>query len=171
MRRRADRIDLHAVSIKKVESSYLKLFAAAGFTLSSETAKKAAAATTGYPFLVQLIGYFLWREAEKEGGTLTDVAAERAIAAGLKRNIRLVIAPAIAHASSRDMDYLQAMAQDQETSSTGEIARRMGAKLTLAANYRARLIDAGLIESVRHGEVKFSIPGLREYLRSTPLRS
>lgn len=63
------------------------------------------------------------------------------------------------------MDYLRPMAVDGKVSSTADIARRMQAKLTLAANYRARLIDAGLIESAGNGEVRFSIPGLREYLQ------
>lgn len=165
--RRADKIDLHPVHVAEVEGSYVKLFTAAGFTLTREIASKAALATTGYPFLVQLVGYFLWREAEKGGGNLTETAAGQAISAALQRNIRLVVGPAIAHASRRDMDYLRAMAVDETVSSTANIARRMEAKLTLAANYRARLIDAGLIESSGHGEVKFSIPGLREHLRST----
>lgn len=166
--RLADKIDLHSVEIADIESSYMKLFTAAGFTLTSEMASKAAVATTGYPFLVQLIGYFLWREAENAGGILAQEAADRAIAAGLQRNIRLVVEPAIANASRRDMDYLRAMAVDEKVSSTAAIAVRMGAKLTLAANYRARLIDAGLIEPAAHGEVRFSIPGLREHLRSVP---
>jgi hypothetical protein len=68
------------------------------------------------------------------------------------------------------MDYLRAMAVDDGVSGTGNVAERMGAKLTLAANYRARLIDAGLIEAAGHGEARFSIPGLRQYLRSTPPR-
>jgi len=168
--RRADKIDLHSVEIADVESSYIKLFAAAGFTLPGNMASKAAIATTGYPFLVQLIGYFLWREAEKTGGKLGDDAVDRAIAAGLQRNIRLVVEPALATTSRRDMDYLRAMAVDDGVSGTGNVAERMGAKLTLAANYRARLIDAGLIEAAGHGEVRFSIPGLRQYLRSTPPR-
>ena len=121
-----------------------------------------------YPFLVQLVGYFLWREAEQGAGIVTEAAAGQAISAALQRNIRLVVGPAIAHASRRDMDYLRAMAVDEGVSGTADIARRMEAKLTLAANYRARLIDAGLIESAGHGEVRFSIPGLREHLRSTP---
>jgi len=169
--RRADKVDLHSVEVSDVESSYINLFTAGGFTLARGIAAKAAAATSGYPFLVQLIGYFMWREAEKGGGTLTDDAAGRAITAGLQRNIRLVVGPAIAGASRRDMDYLRAMAMDEQVSSTANIATRMGAKLTLAANYRARLIDAGLIEPAGHGEVRFSIPGLREHLRSTPSRA
>ena len=32
-------------------------------------------------------------------------------------------------------------------------------------DYRARLIDAGLIASAGHGLVNFTIPGLRSYLR------
>lgn len=168
--RRADKIDLHPVRVKDVERSYTDLFAAANITFPEVLAAKAAEATVGYPFLVQLIGYFLWREAEKRNGTLTTDSVDSAISAGLRRNIRLVVEPAIAYTSQRDMDYLHAMAMDDGASNTADVAVRMEASLTLAANYRFRLIEAALIEAAGHGRVKFSIPGLREYLRSTPRR-
>ncbi|MER1997685.1 MAG: hypothetical protein ABTA24_14485 [Arthrobacter sp.] len=47
----------------------------------------------------------------------------------------------------------------------GDIGRRLGAKTNLVANYRSRLLAAGLIESTGHGKVDFAIPGLRQHLR------
>lgn len=163
--RRADRVDLHAVSIREVQASYERQFGAAGFDFPEGALQQAATATMGYPFLVQLVGYFLWKEAELGAGVVDEQAAGKALRAALKRNIRMVIGPAIARASERDMDYLRAMAVDEGPSSTAKVAERMGASLQLATNYRARLIEAGLIEAAGRGAVKFSIPGLREHLR------
>ncbi|WP_245933421.1 ATP-binding protein [Arthrobacter livingstonensis] len=165
--RRADRIDLHAVDIEDVEASYTRQYKEAGFVFPDGAMAESAAATLGYPFLVQLIGYFLWREAEKSGGTVAAESVKTAIHIALKRNIRMVVGPAIARVSNRDMSYLRAMALDTGPSSTAAVAKRMDASLQLATNYRARLIEAGLIEPAGRGEVKFSIPGLREYLRDS----
>ncbi|MEA5455921.1 ATP-binding protein [Sinomonas sp. JGH33] len=162
--RRADRIDLHAASVDETADSYAKLFAQGGHSLEPALARAAAEATGGYPFLIQLVGYSLWQEAE--AGPLTADAVGRAIAAARRRNERTVIEAALSTASARDMDFLAAMADDDGTSEAGEIGRRMAASPSLVGKYRARLIDAGLVEPAGYGRVEFAIPGLREYLRS-----
>jgi hypothetical protein len=166
--RRADKIDLHAAAVRDVEKSYTGTFAAAGISIPPEQIQKAAAATGGYPFLIQLIGYFLWREAEKENGPLSPDAVDRAIAAGIRRNERVVIEAALATASAKDREFLHAMSTDDGPSTTADIIHRTGSRPTLVAKYRNRLIDAGLIESTGHGKVDYAIPGLREYLRKNP---
>lgn len=165
--RRADRIDLHAAAVRDVEKSYTKLFAEGGFDLSSAIVHAAAEATAGYPFLIQLVGYFLWREAELNP-VLTDAAAGEAIEHAQKRNTRVVILAALSTASGRDLDFLKAMSRDDGDSATRDIASRMAASSSVVGNQRARLIDAGIVEPAGHGVVRYAIPGLREYLRSLP---
>jgi hypothetical protein len=41
----------------------------------------------------------------------------------------------------------------------------MGVDANYASQYRARLIEAGVIESAGHGRVTFTVPYLRDYLR------
>ncbi|MCQ9165098.1 hypothetical protein [Arthrobacter sp. STN4] len=60
------------------------------------------------------------------------------------------------------------MAKVDEPASAGDIGRRLEANSNLVANYRTRLLDAGLIEPAGHGRVAFAIPGLHEYLRTRP---
>lgn len=129
--RRADKIDLHAATVRDVEASFTETFAAAAFNISPALVRQASEATGGYPFLIQLVGYFLWREAEKKQGH-------------------------------------PRRAKDTGPSSTGDIGQRIGAKTNLVANYRTRLLAAGLIESAGYGKVDFAIPGLRRYLSSKP---
>lgn len=162
--RRADKIDLHAAAVRDVETSFISTFAKSGFTAAAELLRHAAEATGGYPFLIQLVGYFLWREAENGGGTLGSVSVDRAITAALRRNTRTVIEAALATITGRDMEFLRAMSADEGLSTTAAIGVRMGAKKSLVSNYKTRLVDAGLIETVRHGTVRFAIPGLREHL-------
>lgn len=166
--RRADRIDLHAAAIDEVQRSYVEIFAAGGFALDEGRARRAAEATGGYPFLIQLVGYFLWQEAERVPSALTDEMVEQAVAAAHRRNERVVIEAALSTASPRDLDFLRAMAQDDGPSTAGDIGARIGARPNTVGNYRTRLIDAGLIEPAGYGLVRFAIPGLREHLRQRP---
>ncbi|GAB3277358.1 ATP-binding protein [Sinomonas notoginsengisoli] len=163
--RRADRIDLHAVSIGETAASYGELFAQGGFTLGADLAAEAAQATGGYPFLIQLVGYFLWRQAEARE-TLDAEAVARAVAAARRRNDRVVIEAALATVSAKDLAFLHAMAQDDGVAEVGDIGRRMEARPNTVSNYRSRLIEAGLIEQAGYGRVDFAISGLREYLRA-----
>lgn len=164
--RRADKIDLHAAAVRDVAASFAATFAEAGFGISPELVQEAAAATGGCPFLIRLVGYFLWREAEISGGILEEGEVGQAIGAARRRNARTVIEAALAAASPKDLDFLRAMAEDDGPSSAADIGRRIGARTNLVANYRARLLAAGLIEPRGHGRVDFAIPGLREHLRA-----
>lgn len=167
--RRADKIDLHAAAVRDVETSFAETFATAGFNVTPGLVRQAAEATGGYPFLIQLVGYFLWREAENNDGTLAAAAVDRAIEAANRRNARTVIEAALSTASPKDMEFLHAMAEDDGPSTAGDIGLRLGAKTNLVANYRTRLLVSGLIEPVGHGKVDFAIPGLRRHLRSKPM--
>ena len=71
-----------------------------------------------------------------------------------------------ATASGKELDFLHAMAEGDGPSVAGDIGRRIGARTNLVANYRSRLLAAGLIESTAHGKVDFGIPGLCQHLRA-----
>src|SRR5699024_5285239 len=123
--RRADRIDLHAAAIDEVEASYLEVFAALEHPVDPSLLRVAAEATGGYPFLIQLIGYHLWQVAETAAGALQPEQVELAISAALQRNTRMVVEAALAAASPKDLDFLDAMADDAGPSTTADIAQRL----------------------------------------------
>lgn len=77
-----------------------------------------------------------------------------------------MIEAALAAASSKDLDFLHAMAEDDGASTAADIGYRLRARTNLVANYRARLLASGLIEAAGHGKVDFAIPGLRQHLRA-----
>jgi hypothetical protein len=137
--RRADRINLHEAAITEVTASYNELFSQGGISISPDLTNEAAEATAGYPFLIQLVGYYLWLEADKAGWKLDQSSVQRAIAAAQRRNTLVVVESAL-----------------------GAIIK---AKPNVVSQYRKRLIAAGLIESAGYGKVDFAIPGLRRYLR------
>lgn len=166
--RRADRIDLAAVPIGEVAASYRLTFAPLEVHIGEGIFREAAEVTGGYPFMVQLVGYHLWKMAERldAGGTLPVEDARVAFAEASRRNRRMVVEAALASASGRDLEFLQAMAVDNGPAATSAIAERMGVAKNMVGNYRARLISAGLVQSAGFGLVDFTVPGLREHLRS-----
>ncbi|VXC40936.1 hypothetical protein ARTHRO9V_280023 [Arthrobacter sp. 9V] len=139
-----------------------------GDRIPPELVREATAATGGYPFLIQLIGYFLWREAEKNNGHLSPAAVGRAVTARIRRNEGVIIGAALAADSAKDREFLHAVSIDDGPSTAADIIHRTGSRLALIAKYRNRFLDAGLIESSGHGKVDYALPGLREYLRKNP---
>ncbi|MFK0039812.1 AAA family ATPase [Paenarthrobacter sp. NPDC090517] len=163
--RRADRINLHEAAIAEVTASYSELFGQGGVSISPDLISKAAEATEGYPFLIQLVGYYLWLEAGKSGWKLDQSRVQNGIAAAQRRNTLVVVESALSDISERDREFLDAMALQDGPSAAGQIGAILKAKPNVISKYRNRLIAAGLIESASYGKVDFAIPGLRQYLR------
>lgn len=166
--RRATPVDLEDVPLDEVSAALNQTIRESGKTIYADALAAATAATGGYPFMIQLVGYHVWR---KSNGSFIDVpAATDGIAAARKRLGSTVHSTALGDLSDIDRTYLVAMAQDDGPSSTGTIATRMNETPQYANVYRKRLIDAGIIEPVGHGYVDFAIPYLREYLRDHAAR-
>ncbi|MFJ4224090.1 ATP-binding protein [Microbacterium sp. NPDC089695] len=163
--RRADRIDLHGAAIDEVESSFTATFAKLSPPLAGHLIRMAAEATGGYPFLIQLVGYHLWQVAESTDRPLASDDVEVALVAAHRRHARMVLDAALATASPKDLQFLHAMSEDDGPATTAEIGRRLGDRKNTIGNYRARLIDAGLVQPAGRGRLDFALPGLREHLR------
>lgn len=164
--RRADRINLHEAAIAEVTASFLELFSEGGIEVSADLMSEAAEATEGYPFLIQLVGYYLWMEADRAGWTLGADSVRTAIAAAQRRNTLVVVESALSDVSEKDRDFLDAMAEQDGPSTAAQIGHIIESRPNLVSKYRNRLIAAGLIESAGYGKVDFAIPGLRQYLRA-----
>ena len=106
----------------------------------------------------------MWRYAG-DSATITVEHANRAIPEATTRLGDLVHAPAINSLSPTDRRYLHAMAIDDGVSTSADIAARLGMTSQNVGQYRARLIDEGMIEPAGHGRVTFTAPLLREYIR------
>ena len=161
--RRAYRVALEDVPLDLVRDALRTTIESSGRTIGDDALQVAAEATGGYPFMVQLVGHQVWRAARTDAISMADV--EAALPAARVRLGSTVHASALSDVSAVDRTYLLAMAEDDEESSTGDIAARMGVGPRYANVYRSRLIDAGLVTSTRWGHVTFAIPHLRQYLR------
>lgn len=161
--RRADKINLHDASVTEVREALETTFSGTGVKAAPEHLDRMAAATGGYPFLIQLVGYHVWRLSRS--GETTDESVTNGLETARKKLGSTVLASAFSGLSDIDRTFLLKMAQDDGPSRVGDVAVRMGESTQYAGVYRRRLIEAGVIEAVRHGEVDFTVPHLREYLR------
>ena len=160
--RRADRHDLGDVPLDDVRDALQTTITDADRTIDPTALDLATQATSGYPFMIQLVGYHMWRKTA--GQHITVATAKAGITAARTRLGSLVHAPALNDLSAVDRTYLLAMAQDDGPSRSSDIARRMNKNIQYAGVYRERLMAAGMIEKNSHGTVRFAIPYLREYL-------
>lgn len=162
--RRADRHTLGQIDEPEVERALRETIEGAGRTISGAACRRAAVATGGYPFLIQLVGYHVWRQRpEQRAITVADVDAGAATA--LSRMESLVHEPALADLSNVDRAFLAAMAMDDGPSRISDVARRLGVELGYTSVYRQRLIDAQMIEPAGHGLLRFTLPRMAEHLR------
>lgn len=162
--RRADRHTLGAVGFGEVERTIRETVESVGRTIEPRACARAANATGGYPFLIQLVGHHIWRQNPMRTEiSMADV--EAGIPAALRRMGSLVHETALQDLSHVDGAFLTAMAEDNAPSRMALVASRLGVSAQYASVYRLRLIDAQTVQSTGHGLVDFTLPYLREYLR------
>lgn len=157
--RRAKQVELENVEVMIVEHEFKKVFKEFDVTVSENLISEFAKATYGYPYLIQLIGYYLWEALYGNSILLDDVLFYAKME--LFRNVHNLI---FADLSNQDRAFVFAMAEDDRISSTLDIRQRMGKTSNFISLYRERLISAGVIKPTGHGLLAFNYPYMKEFL-------
>lgn len=167
--RRAKAEELGPIPLDQVAQALRHTIEKSGLQIDDEALDVTTQATAGYAYLIQLVGYHVWR-AGKNGESPDSISvadAQRGIEQANREFISTVLETALSDLPLRSMEYLLAMAQDDGASSTAEVARRIGVKASSVTSYRRMLIKRQVIEATARGFVDFSIPHMREYLRDS----
>lgn len=165
--RRALREDLGAIGEEEVSLSLGDSFKASGMTLSSEVLAEITKATAGYPYLIQLVGYYVWQRAANHFSDSSEVTAQDAyegIRIAMERFHQAVHEPAVAKLSPSALEYLLAMARCGTSTSAGELSAMLGKSTKALSSIRRTLLQRQVIQAPQRGYVEFAIPFLREYL-------
>lgn len=165
--RRSVQHDLGPVSMPDVRDAFIRTVRAAGRDIDADIAQKAAEASRGYPYMIQLIGYYMWRAADMRGAKeIDEVDVVRGEADALQLFDDAVCAPLYNGLTSAQKLFIRAMvyasARDVKVSDIARLARRSG---SWASKYRASLIKERVIESSGYGTVRLTTPHLAEYVR------
>jgi AAA ATPase domain len=120
--------------------------------------------TQGYPYFLQEWGKQCWDLADASPIRTADVAiASRAALAQLDASFFRVRFDRLTPAERR---YVSAMAELGEgPHRSGDIAERLGVKVTTVAPTRSALIRKGMIYSPGHGDTAFTVPMFAAYMR------
>lgn len=161
---RARRVELGPISLPAVRAYFAHAFRVLEIKCPDEMLDRATSATRGLPYLMQLVGYYLVQYAQ-DSKSVDDAVAEQAEMAALADMDANVFEPILAPLSDNDRSFLAAMAVDDGVTTTAALQARLGDKGPAIQPYRRRLIDAGVIESPRKGELVFAVPYLAEYPR------
>lgn len=141
-----------------------------GIHFGDAAARRAATASFGFPYLVQLIGALAWRVTKDQ---VEEEVAKETIDAILKEAIDTfgsqVHRPALRHVTDLQREFLRSMARlGGEKQSISEIAGLLKKTTTGISRIRAALIKQELIEPSSHGYVRFTQPYMAEHLLAEP---
>ncbi len=134
-----------------------------GINIPDELLDRAALATRGFPYLMQLIGYYVIQYTA-EGVTVDDSIMDKAEKSAMGDMENNVFKPILNPLSDNDRIFLKAMARQGEIVSISKLQATIGKKGPAIQPYRKRLLEAGVIEAPRRGELVFAVPYLAEYL-------
>lgn len=168
--RRAKPEELEAIPLAEVRDSLRRTIEDSGLFADGAALDKAAEATAGYAYLIQLVGYYVWRAAwlrcrELDGPiAVTDADATRGIGEALEEFKDAVLETAISGLPRTSVKFALAMSEMGEVVATADIAEKLGRSTGYLSPYRRRLIGRQVIEQTAPGYVTFSIPFMREFL-------
>lgn len=160
---RATKVELGLISTNLIQAYFDQVFRSLGLQASNDILYKAATATRGFPYLMQLIGYYLIRYTP-ENGEIDDSIMNKAETAAMKDLEDNVFKPILAPLSDNDRLFLKSMARCGEIITTAKLQSKLGKKGQALQAYRKRLLDAGVIAAPRRGELVFTVPYFADYL-------
>ncbi|MDR1781438.1 MAG: ATP-binding protein [Bacilli bacterium] len=158
---RATKIFLNNIEPYEFKEAYKDIFKENDFKISDDVLNELAIDTNGYPYIFQLIGYYIWESNCHEIDTnVVNMAIEKS-KSDLFINVHNVIFKEI---SKMDFEFLKAMAQDDGPSDIADIVKRLNKTKNYISQYRARLLSSGLIEANAWGSVCYTLPYMKEYI-------
>jgi len=161
---RAHKVYMEPLPLNEISVYYAEQFTKQDKTISPEDLDTAVIATRGYPYLFQLIGYYILNYAKNEKAITAGIVS-MAITSSKREMVDGIFIAALKPLSTGDMNFLRAMAVDPGDSMIKDIIERLGVSQANVQKYRTRLIEAKIIAPVRRGELTFLLPFLGEYLR------
>ena len=142
----------------------VKPAAAMDVRFEPQAVAKIVAVTKGYPYFLQQWGYEVWNVANASPITLDDV--ERATGRAVDALDESFFKVRFDRCTPSEKRYMRALADlGQGARRSGDIADRLGVKVTSVGPTRSKLIAKGMIYSPQHGETAFTVPLFDEYMR------
>jgi len=155
--------DIGPLSLEDAREALNGPVAQEGVAFTEEALDEIVRITEGYPYFLQQWGYEVWNSARTSPIDLATVhTASRLAVEGLDESYFRVRFDRL---TPREKTYLRAMADGgARPQRSGDIAERMGVKVTSVAPVRNSLIRKGMLYSPSYGESAFTVPLFDQYM-------
>jgi hypothetical protein len=135
-----------------------------GVAFATPALDRIIALTQGYPFFLQEWGAQAWNAAAISPISAADVAI--ATARAIERLDRSFFRVRLDRLTPSQKRYMRAMAElGPGPHRSGDIAAKLGKKVTTVGPMRGELIAKGMIYSPNHGDTAFTVPLFDEFMR------
>lgn len=122
---RATKVELGLISTNLIRAYYEKSFRSIGIAASDEILDRAALSTHGFPYLMQLIGYYIIQYTS-QGENVTESVMDKAEKAAMNDMDDNVFKPILNPLSDNDRIFLRALAQCGGKATTSELQEALG---------------------------------------------
>ena len=153
--RRSNRRALDRIPDGEVSAALVRTAQAGNRNVDAAALTAATESIGGFPFMLQLVGYY----------ALDSVDFARGIAIAQQEMTYRILDATFAELSPGDLRFAAAMLEDEGDSRIADLVERLGRSSSVVAQYRKRLIDAGIIGKRARGLVGFDLPYFRDYLQ------
>lgn len=169
--RRAQQRSLGSIPLPEVRDAFVKTIEDAGLCADAATADLAARKSMGHPYMVQLVGYYMWRAAVRRNSQFIEGRdVEAGYVDAISEFYEAVDAPLYYGLRSPQRLFIEAMAADEgKPTRMADIIERCDRTQSWASKYRASLIRERVVEAAGYGLVRFAVPMLGEYIRDRVL--
>ena len=162
--KRAYQVFLKNIEMISFRIEYERIFSLEGKSFESDALDLAYLTTGGYPYLYQLIGYYIWKDS---GVVIYTHCVQKAISYAVSDLTRNVLSIAVADLSRMEREFMFAMSLDSGASAISDIQKRLAKDANYVSQYRKNLVNRGLIERLNRGEYRFTLPYMKHYLEET----
>jgi GTPase SAR1 family protein len=155
-----------ALNYEDAKLALVRPAAATDVVYDEDAISKIISVTKGYPYFLQQWGYEVWNLAQSSPIKLADV--ERATNVAIAALDESFFRVRFDRCTPSEKRYMRALADLGEGAKrSGDVADRLGLKVTSIGPTRSKLITKGMIYSPQHGETAFTVPLFDEYMRRT----
>lgn len=158
--------DLGPLDAASTQVALTEPAAQAGRPLTSAATDALVELSGGYPYAIQVVGHFAWRASTGN----PEITLEHAHQAKprIEADLQQLFRSRWEDASSRERDYLHAMAHQESSGSitSREVADKLASTTPAVAYLRDRLIKKGTIYADGAGHLHFITPGMGDWIRS-----
>lgn len=174
--RRARHISIGLMSRDEVSEAFVQVFGRLEeVELDPEGLTRLVEASSGQPYLMQLLGFEIVERARERLASALEVvpyrvdvpAVDGAFAAAYDVYSRQALEPILAETGRAGKRFLRAMADvmdERHVARRRDIAEALGISATSVSSTRKRLLDQGIIVAPRSGSLRFNIPYLRRFV-------